>query len=175
MWVCSGNHTDSKPRSSSARASSSGRIVYSVGKMTTPKSMGASVLLKPVQLDDVVAGDLATHARRDPTQVGVERLLRVGPDAVGVRIVCAPDDVVLAHDGDDRLQVVVLLIRGVALAPEVVAGFHGEPEGARAIVVLSVQAVEDVGEPSDAGLAEHELEVRIFLAGARGDQRHQDL
>src|SRR5262249_3355309 len=128
MCVCSGNHTDSKPRSSSARASSSGRIVYSVGKITTPKSMGSPPceLLEPVHLDDVVAGDLATHARRDPAQVGVQRLLRVGPDAVRVRIVRAPDDVVLAHDRNDRLEVVVLLIGGVALASEVVAGLHGE-------------------------------------------------
>jgi hypothetical protein len=36
MCVCSGNHTDSKPRSSSARASSSGAIAYSVGNITTP-------------------------------------------------------------------------------------------------------------------------------------------
>src|SRR6058998_174252 len=86
MCVCSGNHTDSKPRSSRARAISSGRIVYSVGKITTPKSMAhpPSGLLQPVQLDDVVAGDLAPHARRHPAQVGVERLLRVRPDAVGV-------------------------------------------------------------------------------------------
>src|SRR5258707_13449739 len=39
MWVCSGNHTDSKPRSSSARANSSGAIEYAVGNMTTPWSM----------------------------------------------------------------------------------------------------------------------------------------
>src|SRR5690242_17880621 len=42
MCVCSGNHTDSKPRSSSARARSSGAIEYSVGNITTPWSMGAS-------------------------------------------------------------------------------------------------------------------------------------
>src|SRR5262249_51116602 len=149
MCVCSGNHTDSKPRSSRARAISSGRIVYSVGKITTPKSMAIlrPALLEPVQLDDVVAGDLAPHARRHPAQVGVERLLGVRPDAVGVRIVRAPDDVVLAHDRDDRLQILVLLIGGVALAAEVVAGLHGEVEGARPVVVLGVQAVEDVGKP----------------------------
>src|SRR5262245_33395957 len=177
MCVCSGNHTDSKPRSSRARAISSGRIVYSVGKITTPKSMAIlrPALLEPVQLDDVVAGDLAPHARRHSAQVGVERLLRVRPDAVRVRIVRAPDDVVLAHDRDDRLQILVLLIRGVALAAEVVAGLHGEVEGARPVVVLGVQAVEDVGKPGDARLAEDELELRVLLAGAGGDQRHEGL
>src|SRR5438034_6607322 len=45
----------------------------------------------------------------------------------------------------------------------------------RAIVVLGVQAIEDVGQPGDAGLAEDELELGILRAGAGGDQRHQDL
>src|SRR5262249_61402719 len=106
MCVCSGNHTDSKPRSSRARAISSGRIVYSVGKITTPKSMAIlrPALLEPVQLDDVVAGDLAPHARRHPAQGGVARLLGVRPDAVGPRVVPAPDDVVLAPARSSPVQ-----------------------------------------------------------------------
>src|SRR5262245_56636974 len=43
MCVCSGNHTDSNPRSSRAFASSSGAIAYSVGNITTPYCMKTSL------------------------------------------------------------------------------------------------------------------------------------
>ena len=42
MWLCSGNQSDSKPRSSAALASSTGWIDLSVGKIITPSSMGFS-------------------------------------------------------------------------------------------------------------------------------------
>src|SRR3954451_2429995 len=38
MWVCSGKKSDSKPRSSAMRASSSGATASSVGNIITPKS-----------------------------------------------------------------------------------------------------------------------------------------
>src|SRR5262245_17905232 len=75
-----------------------------------------------IEAGDVVAGDLATDTVRDAGEVLVERLQRVRPDAVGVRIVGSPDDVVLADERDDRLEILVLLVGHVALAAEVVAG-----------------------------------------------------
>ena len=39
MWVCSGIQTESKPRSSAARARSTTGIDWSVAKMVTPKRM----------------------------------------------------------------------------------------------------------------------------------------
>ena len=39
MWLCSGNHSDSKPRASTCLASSIGWMVLSVGKMYTPNCM----------------------------------------------------------------------------------------------------------------------------------------
>src|SRR5439155_19915514 len=87
----------------------------------------------PVELGRVVARDLLLHPLRQPAQVLLERAVRVRPDAVGVRIVRAPDDVVLADERDDRLQVLVLLIGHVALAPEVIAGLEREAEGPRAV------------------------------------------
>ena len=42
MWLCSGNQSDSKPRSSAALASSTGWTDLSVGKIITPSSMGFS-------------------------------------------------------------------------------------------------------------------------------------
>ena len=61
-------------------------------------------------------------------------------------VICPPDDIVLAHDGDRRLQILVLLVGGVSLAPEVVAGLQREPERSAAIRVLGVQAIEHVGD-----------------------------
>src|SRR4029453_3499995 len=53
MCVCSGNHTDSKPRSSRARASSSGAIEHSVGTTPPLESMsgplGSTELYYPVR------------------------------------------------------------------------------------------------------------------------------
>ena len=43
MCECSGNQSDSKPRSSTARASSTGCIVWSVGKISTPMCMRRTV------------------------------------------------------------------------------------------------------------------------------------
>ena len=39
MWVCSGTNSDSKPRSSAARPSSTTSIAYSVGNIVTPNRM----------------------------------------------------------------------------------------------------------------------------------------
>src|SRR5262245_42288766 len=79
---------------------------------------------KPVQLAGVLAEDLALDRRAHPAQILGDPLLRVGPDAVGMRIIRAPHDVVLAderdHDPDGRL----MLIRRIALAAPELARLH---------------------------------------------------
>src|SRR5713101_5688307 len=102
----------------------------------------------------VLAGDLAAHARRYLGEILVENALRVRPDAVGVRVVRAPDDVVLADQRDDRLQILVLLVGDVALAAEIVAGLQLEAEGPPAVGVFGVETVEDVGQPGHPRFAE---------------------
>src|SRR5207249_10662485 len=92
-----------------------------------------------VKLCRVIPRDLPLHPLRQPAQVLLERAVRVRPDAVGLRIVGTPDDVVLADERDDRLQVLVLLVRHVALATEVVAGLQREAERPRAVLVLGVE------------------------------------
>src|SRR5499427_9359780 len=86
-------------------------------------------LAEVVKLDHVLRRDLAPHALRQHPEVLLDELPRVRPEAVGMRIVCAPDDVVLADERDDRLHVLVLLISHIALALEVVAGLQLEAEG----------------------------------------------
>src|SRR5262245_31600486 len=130
--------------------------------VTSANAADGSLSTRPrqiVELDDVVAGDLPLHALRQHAQVLLDVLSRFRPHAVGMRIVGAPDDVVLADQRNDGLEVLILLVRHVSLSPEVVAGLHREPERAGAVVILGVEAVEHVGEPGHARLAEHESEV----------------
>src|SRR5678815_1270251 len=94
-----------------------------------------AALLDVVEACRILARDLLLHALRDPDQVLAERAARVRPDAIRVRIVRAPDDVVLADERDDRLQVLILLIRDVALPPEVVARLQLEVERPGAVEV----------------------------------------
>src|SRR5215471_16549430 len=130
-------------------------------------------LTQVVELDHVLRRDLAPHALRQHAEVLLDELARVGPEAVGMRIVRAPDDVVLADQRDDRLHVLVLLIGDIALALEVVAGLELEAEGATAILVLGVEPVEHIGQPRHPRLAEDKVEARVLLAGARGDDRDE--
>src|SRR5215831_16702310 len=130
-------------------------------------------LAQVVELDHVLRRDLAPHALRQHAEVLLDELSRVRPEAVGMRIVRAPDDVVLADEGDDRLHVLVLLIGHVALALEVVAGLQLEAQRAAAVLVLGVEPVEHVRQPGHARLAEDEVEQRVFLAGTRSDDRDE--
>ena len=58
MWLCSGNHSDSKPRSSAALANSTGPMALSVGNIITP--IFTSVLL----VDEGALARVACHGRR---------------------------------------------------------------------------------------------------------------
>src|SRR5216683_7911543 len=84
--------------------------------------------VQPVKPGDVLGGDLLLNALGEPGEVALQGLVRVRPDAVRVRIVGAPDDVVLADQRHDRLQVFVLLIGDIALAAEIVARLQLEAE-----------------------------------------------
>ena len=120
-----------------------------------------------VEAGHVLAGDLAAHARGDRGEVLVEHPLRIRPDTVGVRVVGAPDDVVLADQRDDRIEILVLLIGDVALPTEIVARPQFEIEAFRPVCIFGVEAVEHIGQPGHSRLAEHEVEVGVFLAGPR--------
>ena len=85
-----------------------------------------------------------------------------------MRVIGAPDDVVLADQRDDRIEILVLLIGDIALAPEIVARLELEIEALRAVGIFGVEPVEDVGQLRHPGLAEDEIEVGVFLACARG-------
>src|SRR5579863_5975739 len=132
-------------------------------------------LIQSVKPGDVVVDDLLLRAFGKAGEVLLQGLVRVWPDAVRVRIIRAPDDVVLADQRHDRLEVFVLLIGDKALAAEIIRGLHLEAEAACPVVVLGVAAVEHIRQPGHPGLAEDEVELGVFLAGAGGEDRGQDL
>src|SRR4026209_2887697 len=117
-----------------------------------------------VELYHVVARDLLADAVGHLAEILLDVAARIGPDAVRMRIVGAPDDVVLADQRNDWLEELILLVRGVALTAEVVAGLHREAEGPRAVIVFGVEPVEHVRQPGDAGLAADAGELGITLA-----------
>ena len=59
---------------------------------------GYPLVSEAVEPSRVLADDLAADRLRDVRKLARDELLRVGPDAVGVREVAAPHDVVLAED-----------------------------------------------------------------------------
>src|SRR5262247_3219177 len=77
-----------------------------------------------VELAGVLADDLALDGRADAGEVLGDPLLRVGPDAVGVRIVRAPHDVVLADQRDHRRDGRLVLVRRVPLPAPQLARLH---------------------------------------------------
>src|SRR5437016_11764856 len=88
---------------------------------------------------------------------------RLGPDAVGMRIVRPPHERLDAHLldqlGADRIE----LEGGPALPAPVVARLHREAEIAEAVLPLEVHPVERVGDPDDPSLAERYADVRVAL------------
>ena len=75
-------------------------------------------LSEMIELDHVVAGDLPPHTLGQRPQVFHKVLAGFRPDAVGVWVVGAPDDIVFTHQRDDRLDILVLLVGRIVPAAE---------------------------------------------------------
>src|SRR5487761_1667533 len=133
-----------------------------------PSAAGTALLVQVVEAGHVLAGDLPAHGGRDLGEVAVESGVRARPDAVGMRVVRAPDDVVLAYQWDDRFEELVLLIGHIALPAEVIARLQFEIKAARPVGIFGVETVEHIGQPSHPGFAEDEIEIGVLVAGARG-------
>src|SRR5262245_32648888 len=74
--------------------------------------MSPRPLQQPIQLPGILARDLAPRTSVQAAEVLLDHLERVRPDAVRVRVVRAPDDVVFAHQmrhiGESRFVLVCL-------------------------------------------------------------------
>src|SRR5439155_25876329 len=99
MWVCSGTHSDSKPRPSASRASSSMRIAYSVAKMQTPTCMDTSCYGCGVREKCVCVASQRPSRRTNATgaPAGAAERGAVGPRAE--RVPGGGDPAVVARDG----------------------------------------------------------------------------
>src|SRR6516165_1083983 len=140
----------------------------------------SSVWLRPlvyeaVEFGGVVADDLLADGCGEVAELALDVFLRVGPYAVGVREIRAPHDVVLAEFVDEFDANWVALIGGVALAAPVFAGRHLQVELLELVLPLGVHALQDVGDPAGAGLADDELDAGVVFEHAREDHRQQYL
>src|SRR5215813_2804519 len=113
-----------------------------------------SGLDQAVELARVLAGDLVHHVGGQMAELLLDVLRRLGPHPVGVRIVRGPHERLRSHLVDQLGADAVELECGLALPPPVVARLHREPEVAETILPLEVHAIEGVGDPADAALAE---------------------
>src|SRR5215831_7582868 len=135
------------------------RALCATVAMTPP----AGLRDQPVELPRVLAGDLLHHVGGQVPELLLDVLGRLGPHAVGVRIVRGPHQRLHAHLVDELGADAVELERGLALPTPVVAGLHGETEVAEAVLPLEVHAIERVGNPADAAFAEGDPQARIPL------------
>src|SRR5437016_10982154 len=79
---------------------------------------------QPVELPRVLARDLVRDVGRQVAELLGDVFRRLGPDAVGVRVVGAPHQRLDAHVLDQLGADAVVLKRRLALAAPVVAGLH---------------------------------------------------
>src|SRR5687767_12662038 len=80
--------------------------------------------LEAVQRGGVLADDLAAHGGRQVAELALDVLLRVRPDAVGMREVRAPHHLVHAQLVEELHADGIGLVRRPALALPVLAGRH---------------------------------------------------
>src|SRR5262249_39242966 len=132
------------------------------------------LLHEAVEPARVLADDLAAHIRGQMAELALDVLGRVRPDAVGMREVRGPHDVVHAELVQELHAHLVGLEGRLALALPVLAGQHAEAQVLELVLPLEVHAVEDVGDPADAPLTPHQGDARVPLEHAAVDHAHED-
>src|SRR5689334_24181423 len=147
-----------------ATARSPGRPYSCRSSCSVPTARSAMARLRAlldqaVELRGILAGDLAHDVGGQVAELLLDVLARLRPDAVGVRIVRRPHERLHAHLVDELGADAIELERRLALSPPVIAGLHREPEVAEAVLPLEVHAVERVGNPADAALAERDPQI----------------
>src|SRR5215471_9326153 len=112
------------------------------------------LLDQAVELPRVLAGDLVGYLGGQVPELLRDVFGRLRPHPIAVRIVGAPHERLHPHVLDELGADPVELEGRLALPPPVVAGLHLEPQVVEAVLPLEVHAVEGVGNPADAALAE---------------------
>src|ERR1700730_13888231 len=129
---------------------------------------------QPVEFARVLAGDFVHDFGREAGELLLDVFRGFRPHSVGVRVVGAPhqglDADVVDELGADRVE----LERRLALAAPIFARLHLD-QIAEAVLILEIHAVERIGQPADAALAERDLEPRMTLQDAGADEGGDDV
>src|SRR5439155_19183724 len=128
-----------------------------------------------VKLPGVLAGDLPHDVGRQMAELLLDVLRGFRPDAVSVRIIRGPHQRLDAHLVDHLRADAIELERRLALPAPVIARLHRQTEITEAVLPLEVHAIERVGDPADAALAEDDAQVGIALEHGGTDERRQDV
>src|SRR5436309_1319406 len=117
--------------------------------------------------------DLTLRLRRQLTAVG-DQLGRAGEEAVGMRIVGRPQDLVGPDVvGEDAQAALDRLERDPAVALEQLARPHRQAGVVEALVVeVTVHAIEPRRDPAAAGFEEGDAHLRMAIAHAAPDDAH---
>ena len=99
----------------------------------------------------------------------INKLLRVGPHAVGVGEVGTPHDVFHAQIVEQLDADPVRLVGGLALPVPVLAGFHGQCEVFELVFPLEVHMIDEIRDPADAAFTDYDLYLRAPLQNAGVD------
>src|SRR5207245_1004026 len=159
-------------------------FLYVRGGMKNASPTRGSASAQPVERGRIVVSQLAAHLRRQVPHLPLDRVSRIGPDAVGVGIVRRPEQVAVAEERNERHRHVVFLERCIDLPLEQVARLRDE--GAAALVgpellrlpdppVAVVELLDEPGEPSGAGLRHHHAQSRMTLEDAPGEEVDEGL
>src|ERR1700730_3375956 len=129
---------------------------------------------QPVKLAGVLAGDLVHDFGREAGELLLDVFRGFRPHGVGVRVVGAPHQGLDADVVDELRADRVELERRLALATPVFARLHLD-QVAEAVLILEIHAIERIGQPTDAALAERDLEPRMTLQDAGADEGGNDV
>src|SRR5689334_8933599 len=149
MVFPSGTRSVRSSMENAARAPAS-RSVFPTETRSMRAMRAAASADQAVEPAGVLARDHARDLRRELLELLADVLLRLRPDAVGVRVVRPPHQRLRAHLVDELGADAVVLEGGLALAPPVLARQHLQRQVLVLVLVLEVHAVEHVGDPADA-------------------------
>src|SRR5437870_6659476 len=128
-----------------------------------------------VELARVLADDLTADVGSQVTELTLDELARVGPDAVGMGEVRAPHDVVDADLVEQLDADAIRLVGRLALAAPVLTRREAEAEVLELVLPFRIHPIEDVRDPADPALADDDLHVRVPFEDAPVDERHEDV
>jgi hypothetical protein len=120
------------------------------------------------QLLERAAANAFAHFRSDTVEELVQRLLRVPERSFDVRVVAAPEHVVVPHRPERGGRRLVVLEGRVHLPVHDLLGKHAQrgPDEHPVLAVALVHAVTDEGDPRRAALRDEHLERGVTVERA---------